>query len=352
MATRSGDRKKDRLGACVLNPPVLYLGAMEAVLRYRGRDIKSGEVSFVRELIASRPAASRRALSIELCEVWDWRQPNGALRDAVCRGLLLKLHRSGHIELPPARRRSDGLGWCPSRREPAPVELDTTPVECSLAQLGPIEIRQVRRTAEEALVNALVHHHHYLRYSQPVGEHLKHLVTLGDRPIGCFCWSSAPRHLAPRDQHIGWSAVARKANIRWVAYQTRFLILPWVRTYYASFFRRLRFCSNKSDWAANFVEEASTFQHRLLPTVVWTARNLPVLTKYTTCDVLSPNRFAASVMRTQPLGAAPPQRRLRSSSLRTTRHGAPTVACLAGRTPSRIHSYTVHGVTPSSRAAC
>jgi hypothetical protein len=202
---------------------------MDAVLRYRGRDIKSGEVSFVRELIASRPAASRRALSIELCEVWDWRQPNGALRDAVCRGLLLKLHRGGHIELPPARRRSDGLGWCPSRREPAPVELDTTPVECSLAQLGPIEIRQVRRTAEEALVNSLVHHHHYLRYSQPVGEHLKHLVTLGDRPIGCFCWSSAPRHLAPRDQHIGWSAVARKANIRWVAYQTRFLILPWVR---------------------------------------------------------------------------------------------------------------------------
>ena len=202
---------------------------MDAVLRYRGRDIKSDEVSFVREFIASRPAASRRALSIELCKVWDWRQPNGALRDAVCRGLLLELHRGGHIELPPPRPRSDGLGWRPSRREPAPVELDTTPVECSLAELGPIEIRQVRRTPEEALVNSLVHHHHYLRYSQPVGEHLKHLVTLGKRPIGCFCWSSAPRHLAARDQHIGWSAVARKANVRFVAYQTRFLILPWIR---------------------------------------------------------------------------------------------------------------------------
>jgi hypothetical protein len=161
--------------------------------------------------------------------VWDWRQPNGALRDAVCRGLLLELYRGGHIELPPPRRRSDGLGWRPSRREPAPVELDTTRLECSLGELGPIEIRQVRRTPEEALVNSLVHHHHYLRYSQPVGEHLKHLVTLGKRPIGCFCWSSAPRHLSPRDQHIGWSAVARKANIRLVAYQTRFLILPWIR---------------------------------------------------------------------------------------------------------------------------
>ena len=76
---------------------------MDAVLRYRGRDIKSDEVSFVREFIASRPAASRRALSIELCKVWDWRQPNGALRDAVCRGLLLELHR---IEFCNARQRS------------------------------------------------------------------------------------------------------------------------------------------------------------------------------------------------------------------------------------------------------
>lgn len=198
---------------------------MDVVLRYRGRDIKSAEVSFVRDLIARRPEAHRRALSIALCEAWDWRQDNGALKDGVCRGLLLQLHRAGHIELPPPRGRSAR----PSRREPAPVELDTTPVECALAELGPVEIRQVRRTPEEAFVNSLVHHHHYLRYSQPVGEHLKHLVTAGGRPIACFCWSSAPRHLAPRDGHIGWSAAARKANIRFVAYQTRFLILPWVR---------------------------------------------------------------------------------------------------------------------------
>jgi hypothetical protein len=58
---------------------------------------------------------------------------------------------------------------------------------------------------------------------------LKYLVRAGGRPIGCFCWSSAPRHLGLRDRYIGWSASARKANIRFVAYQTRFLILPWVR---------------------------------------------------------------------------------------------------------------------------
>lgn len=197
-----------------------------AVLRYRGRDIGSEQVDFIRELIAQKPEASRRALSIELSRAWGWVQPNGGLRDAICRGLLLALYRSGHIELPP-RRREFRCVW--ARRTPAPVEIDATPLEAGLRDLGPLEIRQVRRTPEEALVNSLVEHHHYLGYRQPVGEHLKYLVTAAGRPIACFCWSSAPRHLAPRDEHIGWSQAARKANIRFVAYQTRFLILPWVR---------------------------------------------------------------------------------------------------------------------------
>lgn len=199
---------------------------MEPVLTYRGRAIETADVAFIRALIAERPKASRRRLSIELCRAWGWVQPNGALRDAVCRGLLLALHRGGHIELPSPKYDSIAA-W--RRREPVPVTIDTTPIESSLAELGQVALRQVRRTDEEALVNALIAQHHYLGYRQPVGEHLKYLVTAGERPIGCFLWSSAPRHLAPRDTFIGWSPAARKRNLHLVAYQTRFLILPWVR---------------------------------------------------------------------------------------------------------------------------
>lgn len=199
---------------------------MDGVLRYRGRNFDEAQIRFVRELITQRPEASRRALSIELSRAWGWVQPNGALRDAVCRGLLLALWRAGHIELPAARGIAPPA-WL--RRTPEPVEIDQTPLEGRLRDLGAIEIRQVRRTPDEALVNSLVEHHHYLRYRQPVGEHLKYLVTAAGRPLGCFCWSSAPRHLGPRDAHIGWSPSTRKANVHLVAYQTRFLILPWVR---------------------------------------------------------------------------------------------------------------------------
>ncbi len=62
-----------------------------------------------------------------------------------------------------------------------------------------------------------------------MGEHLKVLVFAGERPVACFAWSSAPRHLAARDRFLGWSREARRRNLRFVTYNSRFLILPWVR---------------------------------------------------------------------------------------------------------------------------
>ena len=71
--------------------------------RYRGRTVTTEEIDFIRRLVAEHPAASRRRLSEKLCEAWQWKQANGALRDMVCRGLLLMLHRAGQIELPQVR---------------------------------------------------------------------------------------------------------------------------------------------------------------------------------------------------------------------------------------------------------
>ena len=201
---------------------------MEALLTYRHRQVTSHDVAFIRELIASHPGASRRALSLELCAAWGWMQPNGTPRDMVCRGLLLTLHRAGHIELPAAQwtfRAASNR----RRRPPAPVEVDETPVGGSLSALGPLRFEQIRRGPAEPVFDGLIEAHHYLGYVQPVGEHLKFLVSAGERPLACFAWSSAPRHLGPRDRFIGWSAEARRRNIRFVAYNSRFLILPWVR---------------------------------------------------------------------------------------------------------------------------
>lgn len=200
---------------------------MDPILTYRGRAVTQADAAFIQELIAAHPGMSRRRLSVELCLAWDWRQENGATRDMVCRSLMLALHRAGHIELPPVQRRPPNP--LARRKRHEAIEIDTTPIQRSLRELGPIEIRQVRRTKDEPILAALIEQHHYLGYTQPVGEQLKYMAfAAGGTPLACFTWSSAPRHLGARDRYIGWSPEVRQANIRYVAYNSRFLVLPWV----------------------------------------------------------------------------------------------------------------------------
>lgn len=200
---------------------------MKAVLKYRGRMLYDADIAAIRDLVQAHPQASRRELSRQLCRRWNWVQANGAPCDLVCRGLMLALDRAGHIVLPPGR------GSHPNplavRRRPDRPAVDMTPVEGQLKDLGALEFRLVRRTPQEALFNGLIEHHHYLGYTQPVGEHLKYIVYALERPIACLAWSSAPRHLRPRDQFIGWGPQARRSNIAFIAYNTRYLIMPWVR---------------------------------------------------------------------------------------------------------------------------
>ena len=200
---------------------------MEVLLTYRGKRVTAEDAAFIRQLIAKNPGDSRRVLSRKLCQAWDWRQKNGDLRDMVCRGLMLALDRCGHIELP--ARKQTPLNPLVQRKKPAPLAIDSHPLQGPLSQILPLEIQQVRRTPLEALCNSLIHQYHYLGYVQPVGEHLKYLVFAQRRPVACLIFSSAPRHIGCRDRFIGWPSSVRRQNLHLLAYQSRFLILPWVR---------------------------------------------------------------------------------------------------------------------------
>jgi Domain of unknown function (DUF4338) len=198
-----------------------------AELKYRGRAISESHLLYIREMVTAHPGASRRTLSKKLCEAWQWRQANGALSDMLCRGLLVMLERAGQITLPPVSYvRHNPLA---RRARPAPWLIDTTPIEGELRELGRLEFQQVRRTGEEPLFNSLLEQHHYLGYEQGVGECLKYLVWGQSRPLACLAWSSPPRHLAARDRYIGWSPAVRQQNLRFLAYNLRYLLVPWVR---------------------------------------------------------------------------------------------------------------------------
>ena len=212
----------------VFQANIVYKSGMNQEIKYRGMVATSSKVEFIRELIASSPDDSRRRLSVKVCEAWNWEQPNGRLCDMVCRSFMLELDRAGLIRLPERKcTPHNPLGG--ARKKPEWVEVDTTAITGSVKELKPLEIRQVRHTADEKLHAGLIEQYHYLGYSHPVGEQCKYVVFTRGRPLGCFSFSAASRHVAARDRFIGWDAEHRKKNIHMIAYNTRFVLLPWVQ---------------------------------------------------------------------------------------------------------------------------
>ena len=127
---------------------------------YRGRTVTGKDIVFIKALIVENPDDSRRALSQRLCRAWNWVQPNGVLRDMVCRGLMLELHRTGYIRLP--AKKCHPQNPFVRRKKPAKSEIDKTPVRGKLSHIRPLEFRQVRRDCCEKLFNSLIEHYHYL----------------------------------------------------------------------------------------------------------------------------------------------------------------------------------------------
>jgi len=200
------------------------------ILRFRGRSVTGADITFTRQLMAAHPRASRRRLSALLCEAWNWRQPNGQLKDMLCRSFMLFLHRQGQIVLP-AKRKETINNVVARRTRPTPLTLPLAmaPLEVSLKELAAVEIVPVRRTPREGLFEQLMKEHHYLGYTQPVGEHLKYVIYAQGQPVAAMAWASSTPNVAPRDRFVGWTQEQCARNLHLIAYNTRYLILPWVR---------------------------------------------------------------------------------------------------------------------------
>ncbi len=143
-------------------------------MTYRRRSVSMQDIETIRAIIECHPGKSRRFISQEVCRTWNWRQPNGVLKDMVCRSLLLILESKGHIKLP--ARKLIPHNPLAKRKKPCRVKVDQTPIQCSVSGLLPIKLEQVRKTAFEKLFNGLISEHHYLGYTQnPLGSILNML---------------------------------------------------------------------------------------------------------------------------------------------------------------------------------
>ncbi len=202
---------------------------MEPRIVIRRRIIDSIELNRINEVVGRYWDRGRTFISQELCRIWDWRQPNGIYKEQVCRILLNKLERKALIQLPPRR----GGTTSGNRRyyvEPdEPPCYSKKPITGKLKAFLPVQLKMVRRCPEEELWNYLVYRYHYKSYKIIVGSHLKYLALINDTPIACLSWSSSIFRIRSRDDFLGWSQETKNDKIHFVANNSRFLILPWIR---------------------------------------------------------------------------------------------------------------------------
>jgi hypothetical protein len=108
---------------------------METITTYRGRPISESDIAVIRQIILIHPDRSRRFISQEVCGIWNWRQTNDALKEMLCRSLLLLLESKDLIKLTP--RKSTPPNPLARRKKPLRIPVDESTVECSLKELFP-----------------------------------------------------------------------------------------------------------------------------------------------------------------------------------------------------------------------
>src|SRR5208283_5637658 len=125
----------------------------------QGRQMGPAELAQVRGLLAAHPDWSRYRLSRELCQVWNWRNHVGQIKDMAARSLLLKLEERGLVALPARRCLS------PNRMRHKQIRClahPNDPITGSLRDLQPLQILELSQQPEtQPVFDSLLHQYHY-----------------------------------------------------------------------------------------------------------------------------------------------------------------------------------------------
>src|SRR5687767_10028470 len=98
--------------------------AEQAEVVCQGRCLTRDQLCWLREWIVDHPQWSRKRLSRELCQKWDWRNERGQFKDFAARSLLEKLEVRALIVLPPLQTHSS---------HPRPKPDRTSTLDCPTA---------------------------------------------------------------------------------------------------------------------------------------------------------------------------------------------------------------------------
>src|SRR3989339_614883 len=135
------------------------------LFQYRSRKLHTDDIAFIKVLVDRHFLRGRSYSSRELCKSWNWRKPKGKLKNK---------HQESYL-------------W-----------------------------------------GYLLHHYHYLGNPKLVGEHIRHIVRIGNQVVACLGWASPAWKVKDRDRFIGWDETTKRTHLHLIANNVRFLIPPWV----------------------------------------------------------------------------------------------------------------------------
>jgi hypothetical protein len=200
-------------------------------LTFCGRSFSLAELELVRGIVAEFSSLGITEISRTVCELLEWKRPNGGLKNLECRQMLERLCSQGLLSLPELRR-TKPRG--PQAVRPT-VRSDPQPeVGGSASQYEPLRVQLLggESGGDSALFREYLDRYHYQHYRVPFGAHVRYLVRSEHSPervLACLLWTSPAWKLAERDRWIGWSPEQRARNLQFIVNHSRFLILPWVR---------------------------------------------------------------------------------------------------------------------------
>ena len=198
-------------------------------MHYRGRQFSENDLAVIREVIAGRNETSRNRISKAVCQRLSWIRENGKLKDMACRVALLQMERDGLIKLPAPKNRGGNASG-----KSTPLITDRTtpgcPVTSGAGSHGVLQFKIVDKT-DTSLWNEYIERYHYIGYKKLGGAQIRYFVRSADGELlALLGFSAAAWKTKCRDQFIGWDAQQRERNLPFVVDNSRFLILPWVKS--------------------------------------------------------------------------------------------------------------------------
>ncbi len=193
---------------------------------FRGRKFSNQDINIIKDKIEKHPDYSKTKISKLICEILNWRQPNGGLKVTALLEAMRWMEKAELIKLPIGRKCG---GYRRTTIWKEKTELAIREEEIEEISLDKIRLEMISWTGQEKRWNYLIDKYHYLGYRTPVGHHLKYLIYIEDKILGCIGFSDGVLKLNIRDTWIGWNIEERERNLRFVINNNRFLILPFIK---------------------------------------------------------------------------------------------------------------------------